>query len=175
MFYDLFVQALALVFLLFFILSYYAKTRIKILLLQLFGFLFLMLHFLLLHAWSGFAVQLINIFSTILFMFKGKKKFLDNNVILVSFLLLYFILTLFTWEGFYSIFAFFAISIGTFARWQIKPNTIRFTLVFATLFWIIYDFFVGSYGGIISEIVLLVFLFISLIRNIDFKSKNMFR
>lgn len=172
MFYSLFVQFFAILFLIFFTLSYHAKTRRNILLIQLLGVLSLTLHFFLLHAWTGFAVQVVHVFSVILFLFKDKRKFLKSNFVLFSFFVVYFVFTLITWEGYFSFFAFLGISSGTLARWQNKPNSIRTILIFTSIFWIIYDLSVKSYGGIISETVLLISVIISLILNKSVKQRG---
>jgi hypothetical protein len=165
MFYNLFVQSLAILFLLLFTISYHAKTRKTILSIQLVGIIVLMLHFFLLHAWSGFAMQTIHVIAIILFLFKEKNSWLKSKILLYCFFFIYLILTIITWQGYFSIFSFFGASLGTLGKWQTKPNAIRIILIFAGIFWIAYDLFVNSYGGIIAESILLISAIISLIIN----------
>ncbi len=165
MIYNLFVQSLALVFLLLFAISYHAKTRKTMLSIQFVGVCVFALHFFLLHAWSGFAVQVIHSAAILLFISKEKNNFLGSRFLLAFFIALYFISTLLTWQGYFSIFAFLGISFGTLAKWQTKPNSIRTLLLFTGILWIIYDLFVNSYGGIITEIILIISGVISLINN----------
>jgi hypothetical protein len=165
MFYGIFVQFLAILFLLLFAISYHAKTRKLMLSIQILGSLALIFHFILLHAWSGFAMQTVHLIAIVLFLFKEKRNILKSKFLLCFFFLTYFVFTIITWQGYFSIFAFLGISSGTFAKWQTKPNSIRMILIICGIFWIIYDFFVNSYGGIISESLLLISAVISLIRN----------
>ena len=163
MFYDLFVQSLAIMFLLVAAISFHAKTRSTMLITQIISILLLSLHFFLLHAWSGFAMQFILVFAVTLFLFKDRNKILSSKIILVSFIILFFIFTLITWQGYFSIFAFLGISSAIIAKWQKRTRLIRLISIPTGVFWIIYDVFVNSYGGIISESILLTSIFISLI------------
>ena len=88
---------------------------------------------------------------------------MENKLILYAFLLIYFVFTLLTWQGYLSLLAFFGVGIGALAKWQSKPQTIRFYSIPSSVSWIIYDILVNSFGGLISEMVILASVFISLI------------
>lgn len=74
------------------------------------------------------------------------------------------IATIATWEGFFSIFALFGILFIILSKWQDKPKLILIIGIFASIFWIAYGAFVGSYGGITAEIIIILSILISLFR-----------
>ncbi len=158
-------QIFAILFLVAFALSYHAKSRGKILLIQIAGLIFYGINFLLLHAWSGMAMVLIQSITLIFFINKDKHALLKSNFVLYFFLLVYLIFTIFTWEGFFSIFSFIGVGLATTAKWQNKVHHIRIISIPASVSWIIYDIFVASYGGIFAEVVLMTSIIISIMKN----------
>jgi len=157
MLYNLFIQSLAILFLIASAVSFHVKSKKGILIAQIVGISLLALHFLLLEAWSGFAMQFILVFAVSSFLFKEKHKSL-----LVFFILLFVVFTYITWQGYFSIFAFLGITLALIAKWQVKTRLIRIISIPSGISWIIYDMFVYSYGGIISESILLVSVLLSL-------------
>ncbi len=114
-------------------------------------------------AWTAVALNVPNCLMTILFMFKDKYKWAKSNIIIYTCILIFILTTIYTWEGFYSLFALFAVIIIVIAKWQDKVSKIRTIALFASIFWILYDYFVGSYGGIVAESIIFLSILISLI------------
>ena len=163
--YNLFVQSIALVALAVFAISFHSKTRSRILFVNTVSLIIWTVHFSLLHAWSGVILEILNILITIFFIFREKDKRLDKVVFVYLAIAALVIGTLFTWEGFYSVFALIGVSIMTISKWQNHPQKLRFVAIFASVSWIVYDYFVGSSGGIISECVIILSLLISIARS----------
>lgn len=161
--YLLFVQSLALVAVSFFVVSFHAKTRIKILVLQLVGLVIWVTHFVLLSAYTGAALLLVNALITLVLIFKKNIPPSARRIVLSASLGMLAIVTFITWEGFYSFFALLAVSAITIAKWQDIPQRLRVIAVFASLFWIVYDVFVSSYGGILAECLTLISILTSLL------------
>ncbi|MEK6918695.1 MAG: YgjV family protein [Nanoarchaeota archaeon] len=162
---NLLIQSLAIIALGLFAISYHAKARWKILLFQAIALLFWITHFLLLSAWTGASMNIINIFVITLLIFKTKKKWIRSNITLYSIILVFIIATIITWQGYYSIFALLGIIFMTIARWQDKTINIRYLALLGGLLWIIYDLFAGAYGSVIAELVIGTSIIISIYRN----------
>ena len=162
--YLIFVQSISIIALGLFTFSFHSKTRKGILSFQLAGLAAWFIHFYLLSAWTGAALMIVNAVITTFFLFKENKKWIDNYIFLSVSMLSLVVVTALTWQGYFSLFALFGLSSITLAKWQKTPNTIRKISVLASVFWILYDAFVGSYGGIISETIIIVSIGISLIR-----------
>lgn len=162
--YDIFVQSIAIFALFFFVSSYQAKTRNRILLITIFGIILITIHFVLLKAWTGAFINGLNILITATFILKEKYKKLDSKILLYSAVTLLTLATFYSWEGFYSIFALVGILLVTIARWQNNLQHIRYIAIVAGLSWIAYDYFVGSIGGIAIECFILVSLIVSIVR-----------
>ena len=166
------VQLLAIFWLIIFAFSYHAKSRKSILSIQIAGLLLLALHFFLLSAWSGFAMIVVHIVMLVIFFWKEKVAVLNHKIFLYLFLFSYFVFTLITWQGYYSFFAFLGVGCATVAKWQYSPKQIRIISIPSGFFWIIYDVFVNSYGGLIAESIILISIIISLIMNKRSKLKK---
>jgi hypothetical protein len=163
--YNLFVQSIAIIALAVFALSFHAKTKKNIIIINTIGLIIFIIHFYLLQAWTGVMLNILNCVIAILLIFREENKYINNKIFLLSSLFILTLVTFFTWEGYHSIFALLGICFVTIAKWQQKKIHLRLIFILASLSWIIYDYFVGSSGGIISEIIIIISLFISIIRD----------
>lgn len=170
MLYPFFIQSLAIIAVIFFILSFHTKSRRSILIMQLLSLITWATHFYLLSAWTGSVLIVINGMITVLFLFKHKNKIFSKPIILYLSLFVLIIVTIITWQKFYSIFPLLAVISITIAKWQNKSNMIRIISIPASIFWIIYDLFVGSYGSIIAEILIMISIMSSLYQNKNLKN-----
>lgn len=69
------------------------------------------------------------------------------------------------WENLFSIFPCLAVVSITVAGWSRNGKHIRIANIFvASPSWLIYDFYTGSYSGIVSEIITLCSVGISVLR-----------
>ena len=162
---PLFIQALAVIAFICFFVSFQTKSRKEILLWQIVGLLFYITHYALLEAWSGALLTTLNLLITIFFLFKDSRWWIKSRYFLLGALLTLGIATMFTWTGYYSILPLVGVSTIVLAKWQRKPNNIRSISIFNSVFWIIYDMFVGSCGGVISETGIIISIVIGLVRS----------
>jgi hypothetical protein len=163
MIYDYFVQSLAVIAVIFYLASYHAKTRKGILAIQSIGALIWTTHFILMSAWTGALMTLTGGAFTIVFLFKGKNKFLSKDIVMYVSILTLGIFTYITWTGIHSLFPFLGVSSIMFAKWQNKPNTIRALCIPNSVLWIFYDLVVKSYGSIIAESLIIGSILLSLV------------
>ena len=168
--YFIFVQSLAVIASIIFAFSFQVKSKTGILVWQLISLFIWTLHFSLLSAWTGAALIGVNAIITCILLLQKKHIWARQMLVLYLSIFVLAVMTAITWAGFYSIFGFFGVSFIVIAKWQEHPNQIRLLSISSCLFWIVYDIFVGSYGGIISEIAFIVSIVISLMRN---KNKNL--
>ncbi len=161
---DILIQSIALVAVAGQALSFHAKTRRDILILQVLGISIWVIHYLLLSAWTGAAINIVNVLVTTAFLFKNEQAWIKNRYFFVLSVAVLAAATAAAWQGLFSLFALLGVSLMTLAKWQDNPRMIRSIAVFAGIFWILYDGFAGSYGGVLAESIILVSVLISLLR-----------
>jgi len=69
-----------------------------------------------------------------------------------------------TWEGYYSLLPICAMVIDTIAQWNKETKLIRVIMLIPRPLWFVYDFVVGSYAGMTSEILVLCSILIGIFR-----------
>ena len=161
---DLLIQTLAIVALLAFAGSFHARNRKEILLWQILSLFFWTTHYFLLGAFAGALLVGVNGLLTVLFLFKHKKNWLSSSWILFLAICGLSISTFFTWQGYYDLFALCGVVAIVVAKWQDQPKKIKLISIIAGGFWILYDIFVGSWGGIFTESIITISIIISLVR-----------
>jgi hypothetical protein len=107
------------------------------------------LHFFLLGAFTGAAMNLIG--ASRLYVFSKVRPNRQNDWILFSFMILAVVATAFTWQGPISIFAMAGSICGGIAFWHDKPKSIRRWMLVVPPLWFTYAAFVGSYPGMFIE------------------------
>jgi hypothetical protein len=162
MYYQIFVQSLAIIALIIWTFSYHFKERKPILVVQLLSVFFWITHFILLGAFTGAALSVVAAIRLFVFSFKKKGNWTINPLVFWLFIVALLIPTLLTFNAYYAIFAFIGGIFATIASWQNKQNNIRVLFIPSHLSWIVYDLFAGSYGGAISETILGISALISL-------------
>lgn len=80
------------------------------------------------------------------------------------FILLYVIAGLLTAKNVTDFLPVVAQSFGAIAVWQINPRAIRFLMLIPRPLWFFYNFIVGSYAGMTTEVVILASVLIGIVR-----------
>lgn len=143
-------------------LSYYAKDRKKVLILNFIGLISIAIAYVLLKAWTGLAMDIVAIIRNIIFLIDEKKNGTrDKNtkkdvVILITLYAIIIVSTIFTYNGFLSLASVIATCIYTFSVWQKNVKTYKLLGVFVETFWIIYNIYIKSIFGIILEAIVLI-------------------
>lgn len=109
------------------------------------------LHFFLLGAFTGSGLSIAGGIRNYLF-YKQKKR---HWLLPASFIIVFSIVGILTWQGPISILPVMAMISGTLAFWQKNPKHIRLIALIASPLWLIYNLLSGSYPGILAEIVML--------------------
>lgn len=161
---QLLIQSLAIIALIIWGTSYHFKYRKTILLVQLASFVFWIIHFLFLGATTGAVLAGVAALRLAVFSFKTKNNWIDSSFVKWFFILLLITSTYFTFSSYSALFALIGGIFAVLASWQYDENSIRKLFIPSHIGWIIYDIFIGSYGGAISEGILGISALISLVR-----------
>ena len=156
--------------------TYYLKDRKKILIVSFFSTASIGLAYILLNAWTGFAMCIVAIIRNIIFIIDEKKNGKRENinkkdvVILILLYLISIISVFFTYDGFWSLLSVFATMLYTYSVWQKKVLIYKFCGIPVGILWIAYNIYIMSLFGIILESILLIFSTTGYI--LDLKRKN---
>lgn len=147
---------------LFLALSYYAKSRKVVLLLSFLSLIANGATYVLLNAYSGFAMCVLAFARNIIFMIDEKKngqrdKINRNDIIILTLLYIASILSaIFTFDGFLSLLSVIATMLYTYSVWQKKTKVYKLLGMPIGVLWILYNLYVKSVLGVILEAVLLI-------------------
>ncbi len=146
----IFIQLLGFVAWLFLILSYHRQTTNKILIFQIISVLFYGLHYYLLKAYSGLAICLFEALINFLYYKTDKDKY-----IFLATIPLYLILGFLTFSTIINILPIIASLIDSYSLTKHK-NLLVIGSIISHLLWIIYDLFVMSYAGALTDTLLVI-------------------
>src|SRR5574344_28060 len=139
----LYIQLIGFIAFIFVVISYQKKTREGILATQIISNTLYSAHYYLLNALGGYIITVINLARSFVFILKDKYKWLNNGIIL---------------------FTFITAIIYTVMLWQGNAKEIRISATINESLWLIYNFHVLSYAGIIGSVVIIITDLIAIIR-----------
>jgi hypothetical protein len=162
MYFQILIQGLAVIAMIIWTTSYHFKSRKTILLVQLSSVVFLCIHFFLLEAVIGLAISSIAAIRLVLFAYKQRYKWISHPAVPSFFIILTIIVTYLTATVYWAIFALIGGIMAIIASFQNEEDRVRKLFIPSHISWIIYDLSVGSYGGVLFEIVPCISAWISL-------------
>lgn len=146
--------------------TYQQNKRKNLILYKLFADICWVVHYLCLGAYGGAIPNFVGIFREMVFVNREKKKWADNAIWPVVFIVANFALGIMKYETFIDILPVFASSLVTVSLWVKKPMLTKFLTVPVCTAFLIYDIYAGSYIGIVNESFTILSIIISLIKNI---------
>ena len=158
------IQGIGFVALLFVVFSFQRYKRISILSCMLIGLVLFVVHYSLLHAWTGALLNLIEAGMVYVAHQKENKSWANKKLWLYIFIILFIISGLITSKTIVGVLAVLAQIFGAIAVWQKNPRTIRFIMLIPRPLWFLYNLSVGSYAGMIKEIFIFVSVLTGIIR-----------
>lgn len=158
------IQFIGFIGLFFVILSFQKDKRSFTLISQLISSVFFMTHYILLNAWTGAAMNLISTLRAYIFYKKNSISWIDHKLIMYLFILLFWIGSFLTWQGYISLLPAISMSLECIALWNNKTKNMRWLMLLARPGWITYSFLVGSYAGIATDILITFSIIGSIIR-----------
>lgn len=142
--------------------SYNAKKRKAILTTSIAAIIFNGLAYVLLGAWTGLAMCCISFLRSLYSIWdetknaNSKKIMKRDVVVLVVTYIAIILVTIPTYDGFWSLMSVFGTAMYTYSIWQKKPIVYKFFGIPVGIVWTIYNYFVGSFFGVVLEVALLV-------------------
>ncbi len=143
--------------------SFQFKTNKNLFRVQFLSYLFYTTHMLLLGAYTGGISYVINTFRSL--CLASDKKFAKTNKMCAIICIMQVAALYFTWGGWISILPIVANIASTIGGYTHNPKKIRVVGIFINSpLWIVYCIIVGSWAGIMDEVVSEISMIISIIR-----------
>ena len=145
--------------------SYQLKTQKQVLFCQaIVGAVFLV-HYFLIGAVSGMAMNVISLIRNTIYAIRGgKNDSKADKMIPIVFTVLMGIMGILSWSEWYSIFVFLGLVINSYCMSFSDPQNIRKSILVTSPLVLIYDIFALSIGGAIYESVAVVSSVIGIVR-----------
>ena len=145
------------------ILSYQMRLLRNLLLLQLITAAVFCLHYLLIGAISGMALNVVGLTRCIVFFRRNLKEKKDTLTPII-FTVITAIVGIFSWEAWYSVFVFSGLVIHAFCMSFSNPQNVRKSILVTSPLVLIYDAFAHSYGGMVYETIAVISALLGIIR-----------
>ena len=127
-------------------------------------------HYLCLGAYGGIVPNAVGIFRELVFMQREEKKWANNPVIPIIFIVINWCIGFFTFSSPINILPIAASTFVTISLWLRRPILTKIISIPVSLTFLVYDIFVGSYIGVLNESIAIISIIINLIR--ERKKKN---
>ena len=148
----IFIQAIGVVGTILFFLSYQCKSNKNLFRVQFVSYLCYTVHLLMLGATTGGISYILNTVRS--FCLGSKKAFLKGKKMCCIICMLQMVALFLTWEGWWSALPVAANIAATIGGYTYNARKIRVVGIFINSpLWIVYDVIVGSWAGILDEIV----------------------
>ena len=160
---NIIIQAIGLIGTALFFLSFQCKSNKNLFRVQFLSYLFYTVHLILLGAITGGISYIINTFRS--FCLGSKIEFARSKKLCVIICILQLTALAVTWSGWLSLLPVAANIASTIGGYTHNARKIRIVGIFVNSpLWIIYDIIVGSWAGILDEVVSEISMIISIIR-----------
>ena len=160
---NIIIQAIGLIGTALFFLSFQCKSNKNLFRVQFLSYLFYTVHLILLGAITGGISYIINTFRS--FCLGSKIEFARSKKMCVIICIMQLTALAVTWSGWLSLLPVAANIASTIGGYTHNARKIRIVGIFVNSpLWIIYDIIVGSWAGIMDEVVSEISMIISIIR-----------
>ncbi len=143
-------QLMGFIYMFFLIFSYFQKYASKLLLYQSLAFLFKGIHYFLIGGLSGSLTSIVSFIRNLLFT-KVKSK-----VLIIFFIILYLIIGITCFTDIFSTLPVIATILYSFFVYIKNPKYLRLSSLFTSFIWLIYNIYLISYGGVLTQIILII-------------------
>ena len=121
------------------------------------------IHYFMIDAASAVIPNFVVILRNIVY-YNNDKKFFQSKLFPIFFAVIMVVLSIFSWEGYYSLFIIAGLALNTLFTALPDPQTIRKSILLTSPLVFTYDVFALSIGGMINETVAVVSSIIGIIR-----------
>ena len=146
-------------------LSYFKKEKKQILFMQIISYIFFTIHYYLLSGITGAICNLIGLFALLTIYIFDKYKLKKKYIVSMLFVAVLLIINLLTFQNVFSIFPMLASVIVIVSFIDDRENVIRWIGVIAAICWLFYAIAYKSYVAIVFEVLTLLNVCVSLIKN----------
>lgn len=133
-------------------LSFQLKTRKQILIAQLITVVLFSVHFAMLGAVTGAAMNATSIVRNIVF-YNRDKKFFSGNIWVAIFIAVNIIAGIIFWEDWFSLLCITAMVVNTVSMSMKEPQHVRAVMLASSPFFLLYNLQTGSIGGVGNELI----------------------
>jgi hypothetical protein len=144
--------------------SYQKKTQGKILRLQFIAGMLFFVSMMVQGAYTGAVLNIIGAGRSFVYSRCSEKKWANNILFPIFFLIAFTISTIFTWERWYSLLPLAAMLITTIAYRSTNATFVRAISLPCSICWMIYGIIIGNVSGLSTEIFVSSSIIIGLIR-----------
>lgn len=166
---DIIIQAIGAVGYSLLALSYFKKVKKQILLMQIFAYIFFVIHYYLLNGITGAVCNSIGLFALISIYLFDKYNLKNKTITVGLFIILLLIANIITFQNIYSIFPLVASTIVLISFIDNNENDIRIVGIIAAICWLVYAALYKSYVAIAFEVVTLIDICVAYINSISKK------
>lgn len=156
-------QALGIVAVILGFINYQVKTRKQVLYVNIATTVCLSLHYMLIGAYSGMALNAIGIVRNVVYFFTENNEKLNRRVA-AAFAIIMGVVGALSWESWYSVFIIAGLLINSYCMSFKNPQNLRKSILISCPMALIYNCFVMSVGGIIHESIAIISAVIGLFR-----------
>ena len=143
--------------------SYQRTQKRKIMVIQTVATALSCVQYLLIGAFSGFALNVVCIIRNFVFYFRDKKQSTDLAAP-VFFGLCMAAVSVFSWEGIHSLLITAGLVFNTVCMGMFDAKAFRKTILISSSLILVYNIFASSYSGVLSESISLVSVIIGILR-----------
>jgi hypothetical protein len=158
------IQGVVYVALIFVLLSFQRNKRVSILLTMLVGLVLFVVHYSLLHAWTGALLNLLEAGVVYVSFAKETNRWAQRAFWPYLFCTLIVVAGFMTSKSYVDWLPAVAQLFGTFAVWQKNPRYIRFIMLAPRPLWFLYNLSVGSQAGMVAEVFILLSVLTGIVR-----------
>ena len=144
--------------------TYIQKTRKQVVFIKLSCDCLWCLHYFLIGAFSGGAINIVNITRDTVVYHREDKAWAKSKLWLIAFLIFTVVSGLLSWQGYISLLPTIGSVFGVLGIYQSEPRKISLVTLPGIILWLIYSIFVFSPQSIICNIISIASVIISLLR-----------
>lgn len=149
-----------------FIFSYQLFDKKKLLIVQTFATGMNCLQYLLLGAYSGLALNILAVIRNLIFSNRDNNKICGAKWMPYLLALMMGGISIFTWEGYYSLFIIVGLMINTVCLGICDSQSLRYSILVSCPLILTYDAFAGAYAGMLNEGISTVSAIVGIVRYI---------
>ncbi|MBQ1489426.1 MAG: YgjV family protein [Eubacterium sp.] len=162
---DILVQLIGVGGLLCFLLSYQVKSNRSLFLAQSAGIVLFVIQFVFLGAYSGCLNLMLGVVRNLTVLKYNEWAWVRKKIVPIIFIVGFAAVTVYTWNGWTSLFPFAGMASCTIAFWTNNALNIRKANLFiASPAWIVYDVIFHSWAGVMNELVTIFSILLSIWR-----------